>query len=378
MPPGVQTSSTLNISNTGFGFLSYNLTPMLPERRDTFGYRWNDSDSPNGPVYSWKDISEIGENVQFDDIDNGNSGYKSLWFYFNYYGNTYNYVRFSTNGWASFMNSPLHQWDNMQIPDAALPNNLMSAFFDDLTLAYGGNVYFYTNRADSAIITWQNVSDSRQEGRYTFQVILIYPDTIIYQYQNMGPARLNECSVGIENRGGTLGLQVAYNSDYIHNLLSTQFYLGPAPNISWLQIDNTNGILRSHADTTVNINIDASNLADGEYEANLRLLANDENSLVNNIPVYLRIESGACRYFSGDINHDGVINGSDVLYTVNYFKGFGSDPQDSCDCPPHGMLFVAADVNGSCSFNGFDITYLVNFLKGGNQPTACSDCPSTR
>ncbi len=84
--------------------------------------------------------------------------------------------------------------------------------------------------------------------------------------------------------------------------------------------------------------------------------------------------SGRCDYVVGDINNNGSANGLDVVFGVNYFKG-GTAPEISCDCPPHGNLFVAGDVNGSCSFNGLDVTYFVSFLKGGTPLTPCSDCP---
>jgi hypothetical protein len=68
-----------------------------------------------------------------------------------------------------------------------------------------------------------------------------------------------------------------------------------------------------------------------------------------------------------------MVNGIDVVYSVNYFKG-GPVPPYSCECTAGHNWFVAGDVNGSCSFNGIDIVYLVNYFKGpGNPPTPCPD-----
>ena len=81
-------------------------------------------------------------------------------------------------------------------------------------------------------------------------------------------------------------------------------------------------------------------------------------------------------YILGDINGNGVANGVDVSYGVNYFKGFGDAPPFQADCPGHGLLYAAGDVNANCQFNGVDITYFVNFLKGlGPALTPCPDCP---
>jgi hypothetical protein len=90
---------------------------------------------------------------------------------------------------------------------------------------------------------------------------------------------------------------------------------------------------------------------------------------------YSGFEQG-CIYLPGDANGSNTTNGLDVIYMVNYLKGEGPVPPDSCDCPPHDWIYAAADANGSCSFNGLDVVYLVNFLKGeGPEPVGCNDCP---
>jgi hypothetical protein len=65
-------------------------------------------------------------------------------------------------------------------------------------------------------------------------------------------------------------------------------------------------------------------------------------------------------YYKGDMNADCLINGLDVTYMVNYFKGlFGYPlPDDN----------YKADVNGNCQVNGVDVLYLVAYLKGGPLP----------
>jgi hypothetical protein len=65
------------------------------------------------------------------------------------------------------------------------------------------------------------------------------------------------------------------------------------------------------------------------------------------------------RNIIGDINTDCQIIGADVIYFVNYFKGWYNH------LPPDIYL---ADVNGECRVNGIDVVYLVNYLKGGAAP----------
>jgi serine protease len=83
-------------------------------------------------------------------------------------------------------------------------------------------------------------------------------------------------------------------------------------------------------------------------------------------------------YIPGDINNNGVFNGIDLLYGVNYLRGRGNPPPYFNNCLPHlNGLYPAADINADCVFNGLDITYGVNYLKGsGPVPGSCVDCPS--
>jgi hypothetical protein len=67
-------------------------------------------------------------------------------------------------------------------------------------------------------------------------------------------------------------------------------------------------------------------------------------------------------YIAGDVNHSGAVNGLDVVYLVNYFKG-GPPPPLEID-----GFYPEADANGNCQVNGLDVVYLVNFFKGGPPP----------
>jgi hypothetical protein len=88
-----------------------------------------------------------------------------------------------------------------------------------------------------------------------------------------------------------------------------------------------------------------------------------------------------CVYIPGDINNNGDVNGVDVGYGVNYFKGFGPPPPVDCGtpvgpCPEASPFYAAGDVNANMTFNGVDITYFVNYLKGIGPPLSFPpDCP---
>jgi plastocyanin len=87
-----------------------------------------------------------------------------------------------------------------------------------------------------------------------------------------------------------------------------------------------------------------------------------------------------CAYRPGDVNHNGSVNGVDIVYAVNYLKGTGAPPPMDCgtpvgNCPEVSPFYAAADVNGNCAFNGIDITFFVRYLKlQVPNLLACPDC----
>lgn len=112
------------------------------------------------------------------------------------------------------------------------------------------------------------------------------------------------------------------------------------------------------------------------YQARARDAQGQWSGFSNREIAVVQPGGGGCVYISGDANASGVFNGIDVVYSVNYLKGTGAAPPDTCDCPPNGVIYAAADANGNCAFNGIDVTFSVNYLKGqGIGPSPCPDCP---
>jgi len=373
LPPNTWRLTNISLANIGQGELRYGLEVAPSGNRDSYGYYWIDSDTQGGLDYSWRDISEFGQPINFYDDDNGTSDNLMLGFTFHYYDRQYGYVKANVNGWACFVNAYFFNHQNLPIPDPTLPNNLMAVFFDDLTFENGGEGYFYTNNSDSAIVTWNNVRNSQHEASYTFQLILIAPDTIVYQYDAMGPSYLNGCSVGMENVNGRIGLQVAYNSDYVHNSLATKFIYGGPLDLSWASLSSTSGVIAPDSGEAVSLTLNSDNLVDGLYSATLNLRSNDPNNMLNQIPISFSVTSGGCAFMAGDINNDNLVSGLDCAYLINYFRG-GEIPPINCVCGENGLIYAASDVNGNCSANGADLVYLIRCLKGLAVPRSCPDC----
>jgi hypothetical protein len=159
--------------------------------------------------------------------------------------------------------------------------------------------------------------------------------------------------------------------------------LGGAPNPAL----NTNGIYTQIGEFSLVISSDPSNIGDtaqlmiGTQPRIGQPVFSDSagTSEWNIVPLFsiMTVISGGCHYVPGDANNDGIYNGIDVGYSVNYLKQIGPPPTLICNCPPWpAPTYAAADANGNCSFNGIDVSYSVNYLKQiGPPPVGCADCP---
>ena len=116
--------------------------------------------------------------------------------------------------------------------------------------------------------------------------------------------------------------------------------------------------------------------AEGRDPANGGLLWGLNDGLHQLIPVatYGCLFIDSVSNVAGDANGDWNFNALDIVYMLNYLKGYGDPPPYHWDCGD-GPLYATADANGNCVFNAIDITYCVNYLKGhGTAPRRCPGC----
>lgn len=153
---------------------------------------------------------------------------------------------------------------------------------------------------------------------------------------------------------------------------------GITDNRAWLSENPDNGtVAEGESPDTITITLDASGLTEGDYIGAITVTSNDPVDSIVEIGVTLHvIIFSSCDYLPGDINGDDIVIASDVVYGVNYFRGTGNQPPDSCQLPDESWLYVASDVNASCSFLGSDITYLIRYFRGQSDTLRwCPDVP---
>lgn len=254
---------------------------------DTFGYRWIDSDEPDGPAFSWRDISPLGTAITGIG-DDDNEGPFPLGFTFPFYGNTYDAVRFCTNGWLSFT-STVTAYSNSGLPSSDEPNNAIYGFWDDITFASAGNAYYYHDAvASEFIVQYTNVPHIGGGGPYTFQIILKPDGEIRYHYLAMGNP-LNSATIGIENADGTIALQVVEDAAYLHDSLAIRFFLPDAP---WVSENPGYGVIPPMSSRNIDVAFDAFGLLVGTtYDATIALDAvHPDIAAAMVIPVSMRVQ----------------------------------------------------------------------------------------
>lgn len=251
---------------------------------DAFGYSWMDSDEPGGPIYNWVDISGTGTAIALS--DDGNEGPFGLGFDFNFYGRAFDSLNICTNGWVSFTTTTA-AYNNQGIPQADEPNNLLAPFWDDMDPVSGGQI-FYEARNEQFIVQYQDVEHYPSGNPETFQVILNSDGSIVYQYQTV--ALNNGCTVGVENGEGDDGLEIAFNASYLHDEMAIRIVT--APPLTWVTADPLSGTIPEAGSEDVDIFFDATDLANGTYNAVLLVTSNTPGNALVELPVTLIVDEG--------------------------------------------------------------------------------------
>lgn len=288
---------TLTISNEGLGELTYNVVlelqgmieptsgkpvkPLGSGGPDAYGYVWMDTDELGSGPPDWGDISDIGTRVTLG-ADNGVQ--VDLPFAFPFYGENKTKVNICSNGYLTF-GARTTTYTNAAIPTAAEPNDLIAAFWDDLEPQKDNGKVFYYASDEVFIVQYQDVPRFSSGGPYTFQVLLDPSGGIGYIYKTMLGSRLNEATVGIENKTGTVGLQVAFNEDYVHDDLGV--ILLP----SWITVDKTSGTVAPAQSDPLTVTFNASRLPEGYWAATIKIASNDPEHPVVQVPTLMRVES---------------------------------------------------------------------------------------
>lgn len=204
---------------------------------DAYGYIWKDSNEPDGPIYTWTDITQTGTMVSGLGDDNVvgpftmETDHRFYW-----YGRKNIWI--GSNGYIAFNNGNIAS-PFPTIPLAGGVNDYIAALTADLTFAGAGNpgrCYLYDD-VDQTIVSYIDVpfwtsAAPTYTGSNTFQIVLNKLDstiTIHYMTQN-GVTQNNDLLIGIESVAGSIGLQ--HSADiYPPTEFAIRFYMPAATDL---------------------------------------------------------------------------------------------------------------------------------------------------
>lgn len=199
---------------------------------DLYGYQWVDSNDPNGPAYTWIDITGLPGAVQISGITDDNSvGPFNFGFDFRYYWIDVNTFKFGSNGWIGLgaqgnIGNIAHCFPVIPTQGGA-GDNFVAPMLTDLNYVSSypnqpnpASAWYWTNNTDSLVIQyndvpWWDAGVPDWIGSNTFQVVFSALDSsITVNYNDMDPASFNniagcaqDLTIGIENVTGNIGLE---------------------------------------------------------------------------------------------------------------------------------------------------------------------------
>jgi uncharacterized repeat protein (TIGR01451 family) len=143
-------------------------------------------------------------------------------FDFFYLGDHYTQVIWSINGTVEAGTASLMaaSWDNQELPDPTLPNNILAPWWTDLDLTDSGNWYLAVLSAGANtyyVFEWEDAplwDGYANPAIFTFQIwIQVGTDNIWFVYDDMDTALWPWGTVGAEDSAGILGMSYYYDGD---------------------------------------------------------------------------------------------------------------------------------------------------------------------
>ncbi|MBT7618134.1 MAG: T9SS type A sorting domain-containing protein, partial [Calditrichaeota bacterium] len=227
---------------------------VAPQGPTSYGYWAFDTRDTTGgmnPEYDW----EAGDNrLNLNDQDDGGannyagmhgmSTTVNLPWDFIYFGQAYDQITISTNGWLCFGRSAQVSWNNQEMSSPLAPPAMLCPFWHDI---WSGQVYTkHDEDADRFIVEWRNFND--RAGQHTFAVHLYNPEIVptatgdgefqfLYEAGNVnGPGRdypEESVTIGFSSPDRKDGMTIAHARDWdprtedIGTDMSIRFTTGP-------------------------------------------------------------------------------------------------------------------------------------------------------
>ncbi len=292
------------------------------------------------PEYDWIEIATgnggPGDNTNISSDYNNNQGNHTMQlpFPFRFYGEDYEVITISANGWITFKETEMSTQRNWRLPGPLGPDPIVAAFWDNLGVGNNSGVYTWYNQDEAIfVIQWENAINVNLNAPETFQIILHDPEyhftstldgIIKIQYRVFnnvnnrggqpggGQSQFGEwgnySTIGFADHTGMRGLEYTFNNEYPTAarpledetaILITTGSLGFTPyvaidDVQWVDGDND----LPEYDNTGDFNVRLMNMGgEDAFNVSAVLTSNDE---------YVNIIDGEANY--GDIASEQSVN----------------------------------------------------------------------
>jgi hypothetical protein len=176
------------------------------------------------PVYNWVEIKNIGTRLSYNQNDQVRNVPLANFGTLKFFGQNYNSISISVDGWIACGNDTNHAYSNMPLPSSSAQPAMICANWDDLYHSNSGigGVYWYYNSANGTLIVeWDSLYYyAATTTRDKFEVIF-YDSTYttptgdnIFLVQYMTANLTNSSTIGIQDETRAIGLQYLYNGTY--------------------------------------------------------------------------------------------------------------------------------------------------------------------
>lgn len=285
--PGGTRSIDVQKGNDGYDGTGYPIV-LGAGGPDEFGYVWIDSDEEGGPKFNYIDISTTGSPI-WGLSDDNIVGPFNIGFEFSYYGENKAQFWVNSNGAVGFTSTKI-TLGNTSIPTNSFTyKDFIAWFWDDMNFRTGVSQVFYQTFPDKTIIQFKKYERFDQPGYpIDAEVILFRNGKILIMFDNIAAGvKLNSCTVGIQSSNPGVGLQVAYNTTYLHDDLAI-LLSWPADFI--LDVNPASGTITPGSSEQITITYDSQGYNPGEYTEDLFLESNDQDNaefvIANTMHVY--------------------------------------------------------------------------------------------
>ncbi len=241
------TTNDGNIDTLGIPVQVGERSPTDPNGPDNYGYfAFDNTDTEYGdfaPTYDWVEINpDVGGNDfngtslnLSDPTENDDEGATvDLPFDVQYYGNTFDEISITTNGYAAFgRNADIALARNWTIPSPLGPNNMLAVYWDELRTTGSSDILYYHDAQNGRfIVEWYDMKHHNPSNSGTFQLIIYDQEVrptwtgdndILFQYHDVDHSTNGTSyplydtpwwTTGIENQTQSDGILIAYWNEY--------------------------------------------------------------------------------------------------------------------------------------------------------------------